>query len=421
MAFWQRWFRNEKGHFLAGFQSFADADEFEAVFERHLRAWLNDRETDVAWTQGSPYRGLEPFDVEHARIFFGRKREVERARARLISSTMGGKPFLLIVGASGSGKSSLVRAGLIPRLSQLGGLSTLAAALRWTIVTPGQIAGDWPRGLAAGLFGKGALGDEMRLGDFDTADKLAAQIFRPDSAAAAPIVRALQRAGEKIAAAEGRATPPKVALLIVIDQLEEVFAWPRDKAAGFLALIQELCRLPEQPVWVVATMRSDFQHRLAEFPALDALAGRTEIKGPYDVEQTLELSLPSAGDLRDMILNPARAAGLSFEAKDDRDLAQLIEDEARPEAMPAVQFLLSELYARRSGKMLTLEAYDALGGVDGVMARRGEDVYRAVEQAARDASRASCARWSRRCAPTFPPAPGAWPNRSLPEMRRRRE
>ena len=145
MAFWQRWFRNEKGHFLAGFQSFADPDEFETLFERHLRAWLNEREANVAWAQGSPFRGLEPFGVEHAQIFFGRRREIERARARLISSAMGGKPFLLIAGASGSGKSSLVRAGLIPRLSQLGGLSTLAAALRWD----GGHAGSDRRRLAA--------------------------------------------------------------------------------------------------------------------------------------------------------------------------------------------------------------------------------------------------------------------------------
>jgi WD40 repeat protein len=385
MAFWQRWFRNEKGHFLAGFQSFASPDEFEAVFERNLRAWLHDREVDVTWTHGSPYRGLEPFDVEHAPIFFGRRREVERARARLIASTMGGKPFLLIVGASGAGKSSLARAGLIPRLGQLGGLSTLAAALRWTAVTPGQIAGDWAAGLAARLFEKNALGDELKLGDFNDSRGLATQMARADASACAPLVRALQRAGEKLAAVEGRATPPKVALLILIDQLEELFVWPQERAASFLGLIQELCRLPDSPVLVVATMRSDFQHRIAEFPALEALAGRSEIKGPYEGEQTLEVSLPSSSDLREMILNPSRAAGLTFEVSSARDLAQLIEADARPEAMPSVQFLLSELYTRRRDRMLTLAAFDALGGVDGVMAQRGEDVYRAAEPPARDA------------------------------------
>jgi WD40 repeat protein len=385
MAFWQRWFRNERGHFVAGFQSFPTADEFETVFERNLRAWLHDREIEVTWTRGSPYRGLEPFDLEHAPIFFGRRREVERARARLIASAAAGKPFLLIIGASGAGKSSLARAGLIPRLAQLGGLSTLAAALRWTILTPGQIANDWTLGLATRLFETNAIGNELQLGDFDSANKLAAQVARADASACAPLIRALQRAGEKIAMAEKRELPPKVALLILIDQLEEVFAWPTERAASFLNFMLAICRLPEQPIMVVATMRSDFQHRIAEFAALAALVGRSEIKGPYEAEQTLELSLPSSGDLREMIVNPARAAGLRFEVEAERDLAQLIEAEARPEAMSSVQFLLSELYAARDGKVLTLAAFDALRGVHGVMAKRGEDVYWAADQSARDA------------------------------------
>src|SRR5262249_41290493 len=163
--------------------------------------------------------------------------------------------------------------------------------------------------------------------------------------------------------------------------------WPREQAEAFLNFGRELCQAPDAAIWVVATMRSDFQHRLAEFPVLEALAGRAELKGPYEAERTLDLALPSAGDLCDMIFLPARAAGLEFEisANEERDLAQLIETGARPEAMPAVQFLLGELYARRSGNLLSLGAFNALGGVDGVMARRGEDVYRALDQKAREA------------------------------------
>jgi WD40 repeat protein len=385
MAFWQRWFRNEKGHFLAGFQSFGTSDEFEAVFERNLDAWLRDRETEITWTKGSPYRGLEPFDVEHAPIFFGRRREVERTRARLIASATGGKPFLLITGASGAGKSSLARAGLIPRLAQAGGLSTLAAALRWTIFTPGQIAASWSAGLAARLLEKGAIGDELRAGDFNTEDALAGQLARADASACAPIVASLRRAGEKMAAAEKRSVAPRVALLVLIDQLEELFAWGADAATAFLTLLQRLCRLPDVPVLILATMRSDFQHRLADFPILATLAGRSDIKGPYEGEQTLELLLPSPSDLRDTILNPARAAGLTFEVSGERDLAQLIEAEARPEAMPSVQFLLAELYAARADSTLTLAAFDTLGGVNGVMATRGEAMYLAQDPPVRAA------------------------------------
>ena len=140
-------------------------------------------------------------------------------------------------------------------------------------------------------------------------------------------------------------------------------------------------------------MRSDFQHRLADYPVLATLAGRSDIEGPYEGEQTLELLLPSPGDLRNTILNPARAAGLTFEVSGERDLAQLIEAEARPEAMPSVQFLLAELYAARADSTLTLAAFDALGGVDGVMATRGEAVYLAQDPPVRAAFPGSCARW----------------------------
>ena len=137
---------------------------------------------------------------------------------------------------------------------------------------------------------------------------------------------------------------------------------------------------------LIATMRSDFQHRLSEFPILLELTGRSEIKGPDDAEQTLELQLPSAADLRDIIIKPARAAGLSFEVspEDKRDLARLIEDKARPELMPAVQLLLSELYERKRDGKLTLEDYDILKGVSGVMATLGEEVYATVDDAARE-------------------------------------
>jgi len=230
----------------------------------------------------------------------------------------------------------------------------LAAALRWTIFTPGQIAGNWPAGLAARLFEKTAIGDGLGAGDFNTVEALASQLARADASACAPIVASLRRAGEKIAAVEKRSAAPNVALLILVDQLEELFAWQGDTATAFLSLLQQLCRLPDVPVLIVATMRSDFQHRLADFPILAALAGRSDVKGPYEGEQTLELGLPSPSDLRDTILNPARAAGLTFETREARDLAELIEAEARPEAMPSVQFLLAELYAARAGSMLTL-------------------------------------------------------------------
>lgn len=199
--------------------------------------------------------------------------------------------------------------------------------------------------------------------------------------------KALKRAGEEVAAKENRSDIPAVVLLVLIDQFEELFAWPKAQAAeAFLQLLKSFSEVPGSPIWLVATMRSDYQHRLVEYRALEALAGRTEVKGPGDAERTLELALPAPADLREIILQPARAAGLSFEVSEDgrRDLAELIDAQAQPEAMPAVQFLLSELYARQRDTVLTLQAFDELGGVVGVMANRGEEVYRTVDIAARE-------------------------------------
>ncbi len=384
MQFWRRWFRNEKGHFVAGFQTFDSAQDFERQLEQNLRQWLSNQEVNVVWTSGSPFRGLEPFHVEHAPIFFGRDREIERARARLITLAGSGRPFLLVAGASGTGKSSLVRAGLIPRLAQPGGLSALGSTLRWTTLNPGAIAGDWALGLSSAVFAVSALGKELEQGDFGTPQALAALLERTDVTSVSPITSALGRAAAALAEAQGRSEISPVVLLILIDQLEEIFIWPQAEATKFLRMLRLLFNLPGSPVWLIATLRSDFQHRLLANDDLEVLVGRTEVRGPDEADRILELAFPTAAELREIIVQPASAAGLTFEVGlDGRDLGETLEREARPEAMPAVQFLLNELYERRNGSTLKLDVFDELGGVAGVMARRGEAVFQAADPAAR--------------------------------------
>jgi WD40 repeat protein len=385
-AFWRRWFRSEQGQFLAAFEHFSDTEDFAGKLEKSLRSWLRARKSEIVWNEGSPYRGLEPFDVKHARIFFGRRREVERARARLIATTVAGKPFLLITGASGTGKSSLARAGLIPRLRQVGGLSTIASSLRWAIVNTGQLPGDWAGGVARALFATEALGGELQHGDFRTAEDLSAQLPLTTSASVLPIVNALTRACDTLGGAAGEETLP-VVLLILLDQLEELFTWPTTEAEAFLQLIKFMNDHPSKRIMLVATMRSDFLHRVSEFPLLQELMGRMEVRAPEEPERTLELGYPSVADLREMVTKPAEAAGLHFEVSADnqRDLVQLIERDLRPEAMPAIQLLLNELYNRKDGDRLTLKAYDLLEGVTGVMAKLGGEAFAAAGPAAQAA------------------------------------
>ena len=369
LGFWQRWFRNEKGQFVAGFHSFDTTSAFEAMFEAHLRKWLKDLAGEVTWTEGCPFRGLKPFDVEHAPIFFGRRRESERIRARFLANALSSIHFLLIVGPSGSGKSSLVRAGLIPRLKTVGGLDGLPRMMRYTILSPAAMTGDgqadWTLELSKALFSAGAVGVELEHSDFNTPEQLAPLLRKGGPEAVVPLRRALERAA-------GEHSQP-TGLLLVIDQLEEIFAWPNASAEAFISCV---ATLSSAAIYIVATMRSEFQHRLNEITALANLAGLYELRGPNELDRVLDVGSPGPADIREMIVEPARAAGLTFEGPLGKrpDLAKRIEDDSTPETLPALQFLLTQLYERREGKMLTHRAYDDLGGVTGVLTAAGEAV-----------------------------------------------
>ncbi|HXO67974.1 MAG TPA: hypothetical protein VN838_03335, partial [Bradyrhizobium sp.] len=134
-SFFSRWFRAPDGQYLRAFHQFENVDEFERLIDRLLRRWIAERvprDRSLIWpieVKGSPFRGLEPFDASHSAIYFGRDRKVTRAIEQLqsvarpqnaIRSAPRSVPFLLIVGESGAGKSSLMRAGLAPRLTAPG-------------------------------------------------------------------------------------------------------------------------------------------------------------------------------------------------------------------------------------------------------------------------------------------------------------
>ncbi len=143
------------------------------------------------------------------------------------------------------------------------------------------------------------LRDGLASGDSATEHGLARAFDIPDVAASA-IAGALNR----IAGAPSSAKP---ALLIVVDQLEEVFSWPETRASSFLALLEGL--IASGQVVILATMRSDFQHRVAAVPSLSRLAGLAEVRGAGFGERIFEISPPAHADLRQMIVRPAEAVG----------------------------------------------------------------------------------------------------------------
>ncbi|MBM3650129.1 MAG: hypothetical protein FJX11_20315, partial [Alphaproteobacteria bacterium] len=157
--FFERWFVTADGQFKAAFQSYDDVDRFERQVERLLRQWLEEHvlgAKTLAWpiaAKGSPFRGLEAFGAKHAEVFFGRDRDIERAADTLKDAASAGErlAFLLLIGPSGSGKSSLARAGLLPGLTAAGVVPEVDL-WRTAVMRPAEVAGDPFLSLATRLF-----------------------------------------------------------------------------------------------------------------------------------------------------------------------------------------------------------------------------------------------------------------------------
>jgi len=376
--FLHKWFFTETAEFKAAFSQFATTHEFELVVEQHLRRLiqrrvdaLDDSAADAAparWRGGSPFRGLEPFDVEHAGIFYGRGRARMELREALTQRAGQGTAFVLLLGMSGSGKSSLVRAALIPDLA-VPGVVEKVGLFRHGILRPSDSPEDPLVALANALVSDTALPELVTLGW--SAERLLAQLRSDPQKVLPAIEAALNKAGDM----EGLLEGAKARVILAIDQLEELYttsALSADARNRFVDVVQMLVSNPG--VWVVATMRSDMFHHLAATPALAQLA---EGAGQY------HLLPPQPAEISQMIREPAAAAGLRFEIDPatnvglDETLHQAMEDD--PAALPLLEFTLDELFHTRTPRgLLTYQAYNRLGGLEGALAQRAEDVFAAL-------------------------------------------
>ena len=378
-AFIQKWFVSETdGTHKAAYHSFNTTADFETLLEEHLRKLIARRLPEkehaatpakLAWTSGSPFRGLDVFDFQHAPIFFGRTRAIGDVLNALRTNAAADRGFLLLVGVSGGGKSSLVRAGVLPLLTQPGVVEGVGLWRR-AILKPSDAAGQLFRSLALALLESDALPE---LGsDGTTPDRLAAMLQQAPAGAFALIKGGLSQGAASMARERSLAQQPEARLVIVVDQLEELFTMAsvtQEDRQAFIAALSALARSGR--VWVIATMRGDFYHRAFELPELVALQ---EGSGQY------LLPLPSPAELAQMIRQPALSAGLRFE--EDRQtkipLDEVLRDAATasPENLPLLEFALEELYHRRSPDgVLTCAAYRELGGVEGALTQRAEAVF----------------------------------------------
>ena len=204
----ERFFHGEDGTLIAAFHPFENAADFETRLEDHLRKLIQTRCRSSAsastaarrsvrptWTAGSPFRGLQAFEFEHHAIFFGRTRAIGEALERLKRQAADGRAFLLVLGVSGSGKSSLVRAGVLPMLVQPGVVEGVGLWRR-TILRPRERSGDLFDGLATALLREEALPELAS--DGTTVEQLAGMLRSKPEAAPHLIKGALSQAASHL-------------------------------------------------------------------------------------------------------------------------------------------------------------------------------------------------------------------------------
>ena len=347
---------------VRAYHSYLEPITFANRLRVHLRelidARLQQTGLQLSKWEGEPYRAFDVFDVEHADIFHGR--DTAAADLEVLLRQRPDVQFGVVVGASGSGKSSLVRAGLTANLLRFN-VDDKISRWRRALLLPSECEGQLVRGLARVIQAETALPElsAAGIGAEEFADSLAKS---PELAIKLALTPSFLRAGTSAGA---------VKLLIIIDQLEELYTDRRITEEDRTCFFNALHALATSGhCWIVATLRSDF-YGLAQRDR-----GFLRLKGS---DGQFDLVAPGASELRRMITEPARLAGLQFE-KDERTgeaLDQVLLNDAmsQPDALPLLEFALHELYQRRKGRTLTFECYrQELGGVAGAVGERAETV-----------------------------------------------
>jgi signal transduction histidine kinase len=295
------------------------------------------KKTTVVVDETCPYQGLQAFGKEQARFFFGREKVIQ-----LLVEKLGQANFVPIIGASGSGKSSVVRAGLIPQLEKNG----------WQVlepILPGfEPLAELKRALIQ-LFGRTEVREVYSLIETD---------------GLRPVI-------ERLSGSER--------LLLVVDQFEEVFTvCPKEKEEErrrFIELLTQLAEIPSSRLAIVTTMRADFLEPCLSYESLTRLIQDEAVYMP-----------PLVGaDLGQAITKPAKLQGYGF---DEGLLAAILQHVVGQEkgCLPLLQFALTELWERRDRLtyQLTLAQYNQQGGVIGALNRYAEQMYQSVSEQKRD-------------------------------------
>ena len=295
----------------------------------------------------NPYKGLRAFQQADASDFFGRTAMIEQVLGRLQEGVIENN-FLAVIGPSGSGKSSLVKAGVLPALRH----GSIPGSENWFYAE--MVPGEVPL------------------------EELAAALLSVSTSPLPGVVDLLRENEQGLADGVKWALPTEESkLLLMIDQFEEVFTQVEQESdrQQFLDLILNAVNAEHSPVIIIATLRADFYDRPLLYQGFgELIRKRTELVLPLNDEE-----------LEETITGPAFRVGAILE----EGLVEAIITDVReqPGALPLLQYALTELFERRDGALLTTSAYQDIGGTLGALAKRAEEVFQRFPDEGKDMAR----------------------------------
>jgi hypothetical protein len=331
---------------------FLYAGELAAAFREVVNGGVSRVKTPLRVSsaeQINPYKGLRPFLEVDAEDFFGRRALIDRLVNHLFEPSSGeGKRLLAVIGPSGSGKSSVVKAGLVPALRR----GAIPGSDKWFIAE--MIPGTHPF------------------------EELEAALLRIAVNPPVSLLHQLREDERGLLRAALRALPDDSSqLLLIIDQFEELFTLTNDQVEreqfleGLLTAVSD----PGKRLRVVLTLRADFYDRPLQYVEFGEL-----------IRQSTEVVLPlSTEELEEAIARPSENTGVDLESG---LVATMIADlKEQPGALPLLQFALTELFEQRDGNQLTVNNYLKIGGVVGALGRRAEALYTGLDEDGQEAIR----------------------------------